>query len=187
MNSAIEQGLRAYLTEKFGAVDTLIGEGVGAVTLLACVIEGATVSLHCNVGKDVLPDSVPYVIVGIKDVQHRVGELYDGEVLIAVSTPDNVAGVSEVQHRAVVKALRQCWPDMQRLYADRARAVSAEDIAATQAALDAGLANTAAISAALEAAAGVSTAGYFFQGVGESLGNNRWQAQIRIKLGLREV
>lgn len=193
MNSALEQGLRAYLADKLSATEQTLGEEPAQFTALAFEFEedGPLTTLHCNIAEDTLPSDKGWVIVGVKDAPHLVGGLHTAQVAFAVSTPAKVSGYTATHHRAVVAAVRACFPDMQSLHAARAAASAPEDIAATQDALDAALADVALLAAKLQASASVtisSTSPWFMQGSkdGVESKSDRWQAFIDLKLAIRE-
>lgn len=192
MNSAIEQGLRAYLEEKLEATEQTLGEEPEQITALAFELEedGPLTTLHCNIAGDSLPADKSWVIVGVKDASHLVGGLYTAQVAFAVGTPSKVDGFTDTHHRALVAAVRACFPDMQSLHAARA-AATPEDIAATQEALEAGLADVALLAEKLQTSAAVTisaTSPWFMQGSkdGVESKSNRWQTFIELKLAVHE-
>jgi hypothetical protein len=189
MNADLEQGLKAYFVARFVAADVDIGEGEHQVTIKGATVEGGLVSFHANTDDDTLPPSTSWVVVGVGTVKRIAHGLHTVPVLISVSTPHDVAGFTVEHHRELVKQVRACFPDMPMLYSAVANAAP-EDLAAAEAARDAGLACLALLAEKLLERASVSlstTSAWFMHAGQQSVAENRWRHLIEITLAVQEL
>lgn len=195
MNANIEKGLRAYLADELDAEDLEIGTGDEAYTVLACSIGGKQVTLHRNVSADRMPPHLTTVVVAVSDVRRVVGTLHTCKVAFAIMTPCSVDGLTEEDHAAVKAAVRALFPEMPALIAKRAAAQGAEEIAATEAALEAGQALLDACSTFLAAeSVGISgTSAWSVTGTRDGVGTDavlkisQWQGFVDLTLAVEEL
>lgn len=158
MNSAVEQGLLAFLAEQLEAESTVVDAGPPEVSCTVAEISSVQVSLHANTGIDQLPEALARIVVGA-EVKHEVGALHMADITLLVSTPSKVTGYTDAKHRAIVAAVKALFVT----------------------------ANEPDLSTAMQTAAGCTTARWFVEGWADSIAGDRWQAKMTMKLGLHEV
>lgn len=193
MNALVEKGLRAYLAQQLAAEEVTIGEGDEAYTALMATVADCPVSLHRNVSTDQMPNEPTWVIVNAHEIRRVAGKLHLATILLAVcSRWDLDDGPDEDDHAAIVKAVRDCFPDMPALYNARAAAATEEETEAAQGALDAALLKLQACSAALAEHAQVAisdTSAWFVESARDGImkESKRWEAITPIKLAIQEL
>lgn len=189
MNASIEKALKAYLTAQLTAANVTIGDGTEAITVVAATISGKSVSLHTNVAKGVMPLDRSWIVIGVPDCPRVVGRLHQASVMIAICTPAEDSGITEDHHRAIVAAVRACFPDMPSLY----NAVAAGE-AGADAKLTAALAKVAACGTALatEQLTISATSPWFMDGARDGVLRSegkqpRWEAIIPIQMAVQQA
>lgn len=129
----------------------------GLVEFLAAFFEERDVRavVHPGTSGELIPANEPVVIASLKEARHEVGPLYTGDLDLIVSTPAIPAPNLE-SHREMVAAVEQAFAP----------------------------ANSAAISAAVQAASGCTVQGWFSHGPKDSQEDDRWHTTLQISLGL---
>lgn len=192
MTSAIQQGIINYLAAQLSAASVTLGSAPETgqrderitITAADIPISGDVVqstSLHCFISKGEKPPLLPWIICDCQPLRHRAGILYDGQIDIGVSTPQNQAGIDETTHRAIFTAVLACFPDMQSVTAALAEAVGDDAIAAATAALAAAAAQQTALGAATQTASGYQCSSFTMEFALDSLTEDRWTSTARLK------
>lgn len=132
-----------------------IEQGLAAFITAFLADHNLTAAVHSGTSGELLPATEPVVIVSVKEARHEVGPLYTGDLELIIATRA-VATNDVALHRNLVAAVEQAFDP----------------------------ANSAEISAAVQAASGCTVQGWFSHGPKDSQEEDRWHTTLPISLGL---